>query len=151
MLKVLSYISVKCLTPAHAIIFYGATTIIYIISGDINTLVNYFSFAVWIFYGLSVFGLIVMRFKRKELKRPIRIPMVIPVIVTLTSILLVLAPIITTAELAYLYCVLFILSGLIFYVLFVHYKFKWSQKISEPITMHLQMLLEVVPPEEVAE
>ncbi|XP_048814968.1 B(0,+)-type amino acid transporter 1 isoform X1 [Lagopus muta] len=130
MLKVLSYISVKRLTPAPAIIFYGAITIIYIIPGDINTLINYFSFAVWIFYGLSVFGLIVMRFKRKELKRPIRIPLVIPVIVTLISILLVLAPIITAAELAYLYCVLFILSGLIFYVLFVHYKFKWSQKIS---------------------
>ncbi|XP_042677638.1 B(0,+)-type amino acid transporter 1 isoform X3 [Centrocercus urophasianus] len=80
MLKVLSYISVKRLTPAPAIIFY--------------------------------------------------IPLVIPVIVTLISILLVLAPIITAAELAYLYCVLFILSGLIFYVLFVHYKFKWSQKIS---------------------
>lgn len=92
-----------------------------------------------------------MRFTRKEFKRPIRIPIIIPVIVTLISILLVLAPIITAPELAYLYCVLFILSGLIFYVLFVHFKFKWSQKISEPITMHLQMLLEVVPPEEVAE
>ncbi|XP_010716056.1 B(0,+)-type amino acid transporter 1 [Meleagris gallopavo] len=151
MLKVLSYISVKRLTPAPAIIFYGAITIIYIIPGDINTLINYFSFAVWIFYGLSVFALIVMRFTRKELKRPIKIPIVIPVIVTLISILLVLAPIITAPELAYLYCVLFILSGLIFYVLFVHFKFKWSQKISDPITMHLQMLLEVVPPEEVAE
>ncbi|POI28293.1 hypothetical protein CIB84_007957 [Bambusicola thoracicus] len=134
MLEVLSYISVKRLTPAPAIIFYGAITIIYIIPGDINTLINYFSFAVWIFYGLSVFALIVMRFTRKEFKRPIRIPIVIPVIVTLISILLVLAPIITAPELAYLYCVLFILSGLIFYVLFVHFKFKWSQKISGKYT-----------------
>lgn len=148
MLKLLSYISVKRLTPAPAIIFYGAIAIIYIIPGDINTLINYFSFAVWIFYGLTVLALIVMRFTRKEIKRPISIPIIIPVIVTLVSILLVLAPIISAPELAYLYCVLFILSGLIVYVLFVHFKFNWPQKISKPITMHLQMLLEVVPAEE---
>ncbi|XP_068811539.1 B(0,+)-type amino acid transporter 1 isoform X2 [Struthio camelus] len=109
------------------------------------------SFAVWIFYGLTVFALIVMRFTRRELRRPIRIPIVIPIIVTLVSVLLVLAPIITAPEMAYLYCALFILSGFIFYVLFVHFKFNWAQKISKPITTHLQMLLEVVPAEEVIE
>ncbi|XP_054856599.1 B(0,+)-type amino acid transporter 1 [Eublepharis macularius] len=147
MLKVLSYISVKRLTPAPAIIFYAAIGIIYIIPGDIETLINYFSFASWIFYGLTALGLIVMRFTRKEHERPIRVPLIIPIIVTLVSIVLVLAPIITAPELPYLYCVLFILSGLIFYVLFIHFKFSWAQKISRPITMHLQMLLEVVPPE----
>ncbi|XP_015495813.1 B(0,+)-type amino acid transporter 1 isoform X2 [Parus major] len=101
MLKVLSYISVKRLTPAPAIIFY--------------------------------------------------VPIIIPVIVTGVSVVLVLAPIISAPELAYLYCTLFILSGLIFYALFVHFKFSWAQKISEPITMHLQMLLEVVPEEEITE
>uniref|UniRef100_A0A674KCM8 Solute carrier family 7 member 9 n=1 Tax=Terrapene triunguis TaxID=2587831 RepID=A0A674KCM8_9SAUR len=130
MLKVLSYISVKRFTPAPAIIFYGAIAIIYIIPGDINTLINYFSFAVWIFYGLTVFALIVMRFTRKELKRPIKIPIVIPILVTIVSILLVFAPIISEPEWAYLYCVLFMLGGLIFYVLFIHFKFNWAQKIS---------------------
>ncbi|KAF2987074.1 hypothetical protein EK904_013761 [Melospiza melodia maxima] len=150
-LKILSYISVKRLTPAPAIIFYGAIAIIYVIPGDINSLINYFSFAVWIFYGLTVLALIVMRFTRKELKRPIRVPIIIPVIVTLVSIVLVLAPIISAPELPYLYCTLFILSGLIVYALFVHLKFRWAQKISKPITMHLQMLLEVVPEEDVPE
>uniref|UniRef100_A0A8D2L589 b(0,+)-type amino acid transporter 1 n=1 Tax=Varanus komodoensis TaxID=61221 RepID=A0A8D2L589_VARKO len=130
MLKVMSYISIKRLTPAPAIIFYGAVAVIYIIPGDINTLINYFSFAVWIFYGLTVLGLIVMRFTRKGLERPITIPIIIPIIVTLVSILLVLAPIISAPEWAYLYCVLFILSGFVFYILFVHYKFSWAQKIS---------------------
>ncbi|KFQ44516.1 PREDICTED: B(0,+)-type amino acid transporter 1 [Nestor notabilis] len=151
MLKLLSYISVKRLTPAPAIIFYGIIAIIYIIPGDIDTLINYFSFAVWIFYGLTVLALVVMRFTRKDLNRPVKIPIIIPVLVTLVSILLILAPIISEPELAYLYCVLFIISGLIVYVLLIHFKFNWSQKISEPITMHLQMLLEVVPAEEVIE
>ncbi|XP_028930934.1 B(0,+)-type amino acid transporter 1 isoform X2 [Ornithorhynchus anatinus] len=148
MLKILSYISVKRLTPAPAIIFYGIIGIIYIIPGDINTLINYFSFAAWVFYGLTVFALIVMRFTRKDLERPIKVPIVIPILVTLISIYLVLAPIIGEPAWAYLYCVIFILSGLIFYFLFVYYKFSWAQRISKPITMHLQMLMEVAPPED---
>ncbi|XP_027723875.1 b(0,+)-type amino acid transporter 1 [Vombatus ursinus] len=148
MLKMLSYISVKRLTPAPAIIFYGIITILYIIPGDINTLINYFSFAAWFFYGLTIVGLIVMRFTKKDHKRPIKVPVFIPILMTFISIYLVLAPIITKPELPYLYCVLFILSGLLFYLLFVHNKFSCVQRISKPITMHLQMLLEVVPPEE---
>uniref|UniRef100_A0A8C6Y9J6 b(0,+)-type amino acid transporter 1 n=1 Tax=Naja naja TaxID=35670 RepID=A0A8C6Y9J6_NAJNA len=151
MLKVLSYISIKHLTPAPSIIFYGAVAFFYVLPGDINTLINYFSFAVWLFYGLTVLGLIVMRYTRKNLERPIRVPLIIPLVVVLVAIVLVLAPIISEPELEYLYCVLFIFSGLIFYILFIHYKFGWAQKISEPITMHLQMLLEVVPSEEVTE
>ncbi|XP_028733599.1 B(0,+)-type amino acid transporter 1 [Peromyscus leucopus] len=147
MLKVLSYISVKRLTPAPALIFYGIIATIYIIPGDINSLVNYFSFAAWLFYGMTILGLVVMRFTRKDLERPIKVPIFIPVFVILISLLLVLAPIITKPAWEYLYCVLFILSGLIFYFLFVHYKFEWAQRISRPVTMHLQMLMEVVPPE----
>uniref|UniRef100_A0A670YKQ3 b(0,+)-type amino acid transporter 1 n=1 Tax=Pseudonaja textilis TaxID=8673 RepID=A0A670YKQ3_PSETE len=130
MLKVLSYISVKRLTPAPSVIFYGMVAFFYVLPGDIDTLINYFSFAVWFFYGLTVLGLIVMRYTRKDLERPIRIPLIIPFVVVLVAIFLVLAPIISQPELAYLYCVLFIFSGLIFYVLFVHYKFGWAQKIS---------------------
>ncbi|CAD7692837.1 unnamed protein product [Nyctereutes procyonoides] len=130
MLKVLSYISVKRLTPAPAIIFYGIIATIYIIPGDINSLVNYFSFAAWLFYGLTILGLVVMRFTKKDLERPIKVPIFIPILVTLISVFLVVAPIISKPAWEYLYCVLFILSGLIFYFLFVHYKFGWAQKIS---------------------
>lgn len=63
------------------------------------------------------------------LSRP-QVPIFIPILVTLISVFLVLAPIISEPAWEYLYCVLFILSGLIFYFLFVHYKFGWAQKIS---------------------
>ncbi|XP_063109461.1 b(0,+)-type amino acid transporter 1 isoform X4 [Cavia porcellus] len=72
MLKVLSYISVRRLTPAPAIIFYGIIATIYIIPGDINSLVNYFSFATWLFYGMTIVGLVVMRFTKKNQERPIK-------------------------------------------------------------------------------
>ncbi|XP_073515852.1 B(0,+)-type amino acid transporter 1 [Phyllobates terribilis] len=148
MLKFLSYISVKRLTPLPAIVSYGIIGMIYIIPADINTLINYFSFAVWLFYGLTISGLVVMRFTKKDMKRPIKIPIVIPILMVLVSIYLVLAPIIGEPEWAYLYCVLFILGGLIFYFPFVHFKVKWAQKITKPVTMYVQMLMEVVPPDE---
>ena len=59
----------------------------------------------------------------------LQVPIFIPILVTLVSVFLVLAPIISEPAWEYLYCVLFILSGLIFYFLFVHYKFGWAQKI----------------------
>lgn len=69
----------------------------------------------------------------------LQIPIIIPVAVTLASILLVLAPVISAPELAYLYCVLFIGSGLIVYVLFVNFKFNWPQKISSKYNSHSQL------------
>lgn len=60
----------------------------------------------------------------------LQVPIFIPILVTLLSVFLVLAPIISKPAWEYLYCVLFMLSGLVFYFLFVHYKFRWAQKIS---------------------
>lgn len=60
----------------------------------------------------------------------LQVPIFIPIVVILVSVFLILAPIISKPAWEYLYCVLFILSGLIFYFLFVHYKFRWAQKIS---------------------
>ncbi|XP_031702543.1 b(0,+)-type amino acid transporter 1 isoform X1 [Anarrhichthys ocellatus] len=147
MIKILSYISLKRYTPAPALIFNGILSIFYIIPADINTLINYFSFAQWMFYGLTALALIVMRFTRKELHRPVKVPIVIPGLIVLVSCYLVLAPIIDKPELEYLYCTIFIFSGLLLYYPFVHRKVNWACKLMRPITMHLQLLMEVVPPE----
>ncbi|XP_067905999.1 b(0,+)-type amino acid transporter 1 isoform X1 [Heterodontus francisci] len=147
MVQILSYISIRRLTPAPALIFNGLLAIIYIIPADINTLINYFSFASWIFYGLTTLSLIVMQFRRKDMKRPVKIPIVIPAVVTLFSIYLVVAPIIGSPDWAYLYCALFIVGGLIVYVLFIYFHFSWTRRIMRPITKHLQLLMEVVPAE----
>ncbi|XP_052005638.1 b(0,+)-type amino acid transporter 1 [Xyrauchen texanus] len=149
MVRILSYISVKRYTPAPALIFNGILSIIYIIPADVNTLINYFSFAQWAFYGLTCLALIVMRFTRKELHRPVKVPIIIPIVVVIVSCYLVLAPIIEKPELEYLYCTLFIVSGLLLYVPFIYYKFNWTRLIMRPLTMHLQLLLEVVPPEKI--
>ncbi|XP_076594541.1 b(0,+)-type amino acid transporter 1 [Chaetodon auriga] len=147
MVKILSYISLKRYTPSPALIFNGMLTICYIIPADINTLINYFSFAQWVFYGLTALALIVMRFTRKELHRPVKVPIVIPGFIVLVSCYLVLAPIIDKPDLEYLYCAMFIFSGLLLYYPFIYRRVNWARKLMRPITMHLQLLMEVVPPE----
>ncbi|XP_029983280.1 b(0,+)-type amino acid transporter 1 isoform X1 [Sphaeramia orbicularis] len=147
MVKILSYISLKRFTPLPALLFNGILSIIYIIPADINTLINYFSFAQWLFYGMTALSLIVLRFTRKELHRPVKVPIVIAVLMVLVSLYLVLAPIIDKPQLEYLYCSIFIFSGLFFYYPFVHRKVTWGRRLMRPITMHLQLLMEVVPPE----
>ncbi|KAM4592973.1 b(0,+)-type amino acid transporter 1 [Odontesthes bonariensis] len=147
MVKILSYISLKRYTPSPALLFNGVLALFYIIPADINTLINYFSFAQWVFYGLTALALIVMRFTRKELHRPLKVPIVIAALMVVVSCYLVLAPIIDKPELEYLYCTIFIFSGLLFYFPFVYWKVNWASKLMRPITMHLQLLMEVVPPE----
>ncbi|KAM9366870.1 b(0,+)-type amino acid transporter 1 [Symphorus nematophorus] len=149
MVKILSYISLKRYTPSPALIFNGVLTIFYSIPADINTLINYFSFAQWAFYGLTALSLIVMRFTRKELHRPVKVPIFIAVLMVLVSWYLVLAPIIDKPDLEYLYCTIFIFSGLLFYYPFVYWKVNWACKLMRPITLHLQLLMEVVPPEKI--
>jgi len=51
----------------------GVLALIYSIPADIEVLINYFSFAQWAFYGLTALALIVMRFTRKDLPRPVRV------------------------------------------------------------------------------
>lgn len=125
---------------------------------------------------------------------PLKIPVVLAGIMVLVSCYLVLAPIIDQPELEYLYCTIFIFSGLILYYPFVYRKVNWGRKIMSkfifltvkilniyvekyvelydqiliwnddylsacvdltsnfcfligPITMHLQLLMDVAPPE----
>ncbi|XP_068598000.1 b(0,+)-type amino acid transporter 1-like [Brachionichthys hirsutus] len=147
MVKILSYISLRRYTPSPALLFNGFLALCYIMPADINTLINYTSFAQWMFNGLTALGLIVMRFTKKEVHRPVKVPIVIPALMVLVSCYLVVAPIIYEPALEYLYCTIFILSGLIFYYFFIYRKVKWALRLMRPITMHLQLLMEVVPPE----
>ncbi|XP_068174477.1 b(0,+)-type amino acid transporter 1-like isoform X2 [Antennarius striatus] len=77
----------------------------------------------------------------------LNVPIIIPALMVLVSCYLVLAPILYEPALEYLYCFIFIFSGLIFYYFLIFGKVEWALRLMRPITMHLQLLMEVVPPE----
>jgi len=59
-------------TPAFAILAQAGWAIVLLVSGTYETLADYAMFAVWVFYGLMVLGLIRLRRKRPDLPRPYR-------------------------------------------------------------------------------
>ncbi|XP_071784716.1 b(0,+)-type amino acid transporter 1-like isoform X4 [Asterias amurensis] len=143
MVEILSMVHVKRYTPFPALVFQSLIAILMLLPGDFESLVNYFSFAAWMFYGGTVLALLVLRYRHPDWHRPIKVPILIPIIVLIASVYLVIAPIIDQPALEYLFAFLFILAGLIFYVPFVHYKYE--PPFMKHITVFLQLLLEVAP------
>lgn len=91
-----------------------------VLYGTIDSLIDFFSFTAWIFYGGSMLALIVMRYTKPNYPRPYKVPIIIPIFVLIVSGYLVAAPIIEKPQIEYLYAVLFIFTGLIVYIPFVH-------------------------------
>ncbi|XP_039249142.2 b(0,+)-type amino acid transporter 1-like [Styela clava] len=139
--QVLSMIHIKRLTPAPAVLLNGLLAIIMIIPNDFDTLVDYFSFCMWMFHGGTCAALIYFRITQPNRKRPVKVPIIIPIIVCIAAVCLVFAPIIDEPKIHYLFAVLYVLFGLVFYIPFVHFK-KKSQTIRK-INILLQKLLQV--------
>lgn len=59
-------------TPAFSIVAQAAWAIVLLLSGTYETLADYAMFALWIFYGLMVLGVIVLRRTQPDLPRPYR-------------------------------------------------------------------------------
>ena len=90
----LSYIHRTRRTPILALLFQLFLTVVwaFAIGGELQTFVTYFSFAVWLTYGLALLGLIIIRVRHPHLQRSFKVPIAIPVFVSLVSVYLVTAP-----------------------------------------------------------
>lgn len=142
---ILAMAHVHRLTPSPALIFTTVVSLIVLIPGDFQSIVNYFSFTAWFFYGITLSGLIYLKIKKPELPRPYNVPIIIPILVLIAAIFLVLAPIIDSPQIEYLYVTIFIVSGVIVYIPFIHYKI--CPGVLNKLTVFLQLFLEVAPAE----
>ena len=73
LVDVLSFVHVKKLTPAPAVLFHAVVALGMVLSGSIEGLIDFFSFTVWIFYGMSMVALLVLRYKEPQLPRPYKV------------------------------------------------------------------------------
>ncbi|XP_071092211.1 b(0,+)-type amino acid transporter 1-like [Haliotis cracherodii] len=144
--EILSYIQVKQLTPMPSMLFTIFISLLMIIPGDIGSLIDFFSFTAWMFYGMTFLSLIVLRFRMKDAPRPYKVPIPIPIIMLLVSLYLVIAPIVEDPQIEFLYAFLFVMGGLIFYIPLVHFNLKVPG--FDKLTECTQLILEVVPPPE---
>ncbi|XP_064159476.1 b(0,+)-type amino acid transporter 1 isoform X3 [Anguilla rostrata] len=138
---ILAMAHVHRLTPSPALIFTTALALVVLIPGDFQSIVSYFSFTAWIFYGTTVSGLLYLKIKKPELHRPYKVPIVIPILLLIFAVFLVLAPIVDQPRIEYLYVILFILSGVLIYIPFVHYRL--CPGVLDKLTVFLQLFLEV--------
>ncbi|KAG8453904.1 hypothetical protein GDO86_000506, partial [Hymenochirus boettgeri] len=87
--EILSMIHIRKHTPLPAVMFLLPLTIVMLFTGDIYTLLNFFSFVRWLFIGLAVAGVIYLRYKRPEMHRPFKVPIFIPALFSFTCLLMV--------------------------------------------------------------
>jgi len=145
MLQICSYISVERLTPSPALIINAAVALLMIVpdSSNFSTLIDYFTFASWIFYGATFLSIPILRYRHPDWNRPFKVWIAIPILCFICSCYLIVAPIIEEPKIQYLYAASFILAGL-----FVYFPCIYFGKVPgfmDPLTSFFQQLLEVVP------
>ncbi|KAG1686334.1 Large neutral amino acids transporter small subunit 2 [Nymphon striatum] len=127
----------------------GSTSLIMLSSTNIFSLINYFSFATWLWVGIAVCGMLWLRYNRPNAPRPIIIPVIIPILFLACCLFLVVVP---------LYAqpfetgmgLLLILSGLPIYLLFISgkYESKRISKMTNWCSVNIQKFLLVIEAEE---
>ncbi|KAK7114156.1 b(0,+)-type amino acid transporter 1-like [Littorina saxatilis] len=141
--EVLGFISMKRLTPVPAVLWTVGIAICLIIPSDLGLLIDIFIFSSWLFYGWSTLSLLILRYKEPHLKRPYRVPLLVPILVLLACAYLLLAPIIQNPGGSGSFTLLLLVLGLAAYVPFVHMNL--TPPGMEKATMLLQKIFGIVP------
>jgi len=146
--EVLSYVQVKRMTPVPAVLFMGFSSLIYLASTDMYRLINYVAFVNWLAIGLSVVALLYFRWKRPDMKRPIKVNIILPILYVIASIFLVVFPLYASPVETGFGC-LIIASGIPVYLIFI----KWQSKprafnrAMSTFNLFVQKVFMVVPEE----
>ncbi|XP_012526620.1 b(0,+)-type amino acid transporter 1 isoform X2 [Monomorium pharaonis] len=144
--RVFSYVHINKMTPAAAVVFQGILSLACLLLGNIIALIEFASFLMWVFYGLAMISLIIMRRTKPDAPRPYTVPIVIPWLVLGVSIFLAVLPIVHEPSIKYLFALVFILCGIVVYHVFVYKKI--SNTLSAKLTYFLQALCLIVAPDE---
>ncbi|CAG8565040.1 1260_t:CDS:2 [Paraglomus occultum] len=114
-------------TPTMALALQAVLTIIMIIPGTFTTLVNFYSVAAWLFYFLTTFGLIVLRWREPTLNRPYRVWITTPIIFCFVSLFLITMPFVMV-PLESLAALGFIVAGVPLWYMQAKFNEIWSTK-----------------------
>lgn len=97
---------------------------LFILVGDIEALIEFASFLIWVFYGAAVVCLLVLRRTQPDIPRPYKVPLIVPIITLAVSVFLSVTPIVTEPPAKYLAALGFIASGIVVYIPFVYFKYR---------------------------
>jgi len=88
----LSLVTIKYLTPAPALVFLCALSLLCLSTSDIYRLIDYAAFVESMFILLAIASLLYLRYTRPDMPRPIKVSLGIPIIFLLICTFLVFLP-----------------------------------------------------------
>ncbi|XP_038053370.1 Y+L amino acid transporter 2-like [Patiria miniata] len=140
--SILGMIQVQRKTPAPALLFVAAFGLIFLTSNDIGRLINCFSLVTWSTILASILGLLYLRWKRPDLKRPFKVNLVLPIIFVLVCTCLLVLGIISEPWDS-LIGLGMTLTALPVYAICIYPTNKpgWLRKITYTVTVFLQKAL----------
>ncbi|XP_054710554.1 Y+L amino acid transporter 2-like [Uloborus diversus] len=140
--KVLSFINIHYLTPVPSLIALCLMTMVHLSTTQIYVLINYLSFVDSCFSFLVVGGLVRLRYSQPDIKRPIKVNILFPVLYMLVCLFLIVLPL-YREPLRMSIGVLMMLTGVPIYFAATAWQDKplIYKQISEKITEWLQKLL----------
>lgn len=146
--SLLSMIQVNHLTPTPAVIAMCLLSLIYLLSNDIYLLINYVGFTSWLAIGLAVACVPYLRWKHPDWERPIKVHLFWPIIYIIATIFITAVPMFSDPKSTLMGCII-ILTGVPVYFVFVWWQSKprFFNKSVDGLTLALQKLMVVVPPE----
>nr|XP_006994791.1 solute carrier family 7 member 13-like [Peromyscus maniculatus bairdii] len=132
-------------SPFIAVLLNVSMGSIAIVLTNLIELINYLYFMDSIWTMLSMIGILKLRYQEPNLHRPYKVFLPFTVIAMAISLCLVLIPLVKSPKMHYIYVLLFLLSGLLFYMPLIHFKVKlvWFEKL----TCYLQLLFNICIPD----
>jgi len=146
--SILSMIHIDKFTPVPAILIFTVLIVAMQQFSDIFLLMRYFSFVRYLSLGITLLGLVYFRYKEPDRFRPIRMPIVLPILMTIYCLLIVFVILYNDLD-----AVMFLLCGVItgapIYIVMINMsrlsKYSFFKKLFQ-LTIGLQKMLMVVAP-----
>ncbi|KAM7282117.1 large neutral amino acids transporter small subunit 2 [Ixodes scapularis] len=121
--RLLCMIQINRLTPSPAVLAMCLLSLVYLCSSDIFALITYVGFATWLAIGLAVATLPYFRWKQPNLKRPIKVNLIWPIIYLIATVFITIVPMIAEPVQTG-FGALIIATGAPVYFIFVYWKNK---------------------------
>jgi amino acid transporter len=127
----LAIINVDTYTPIPALVFLGVISIGMLVVEDVYTLINYMSFIEALAFTGSVAGVLILRWKKPDLPRPIKVNIILPIIFLAVCMFLLVVPVVMNPASELGVSLSVVCSGIPVYFICIYWKSKpqWMRRL----------------------